>query len=101
MILIDDEPQGAVLGSIPGSVRQLPAVPIIDNPLRPVRETMPEVSGIIGDWPCAALPGEIAAGNIRALVNFGGSLIRSFPDANVLAPALKRLDVNVSFECRE
>jgi anaerobic selenocysteine-containing dehydrogenase len=53
---------------------------------------------LIGDWPCAALPGEIQAGNIRALVNFGGSLLRSFPDANVLAPALKKLEVNVDFE---
>jgi anaerobic selenocysteine-containing dehydrogenase len=56
------------------------------------------VSGIIGDWPCAALPGEIEAGNIRAVMNFGGSLIRSFPDANALAPALAKLDVHVTFE---
>lgn len=74
------------------------ALPIIDNPFTPGPPTMPGVSGIIGDWPCAALPGEIAAGNIRALVNFGGSLLRSFPDANVLAPALERLDVCVTFE---
>jgi anaerobic selenocysteine-containing dehydrogenase len=73
-------------------------LPIIDNPFSPGAPTMPDVSGIIGDWPCAALPGEIAAGNIRALVNFGGSIIRSFPDANVLAPALRRLEVNVNFE---
>jgi len=73
-------------------------LPVLDNPFTPGPPTMPEVSGIIGDWPCAALPGEIAAGNIRALVNFGGSLIRSFPDANVLAPALAQLEVNVDFE---
>jgi len=76
-------------------------LPIIDNPFSPGAPTMPEVSGIIGDWPCAALPGEIAAGNIRALVNFGGSLIRSFPDANVLAPALESLELNVNFEIIE
>ena len=73
-------------------------LPIIDNPFSPGPPTLPEVSGIIGDWPCAALAGEIAAGNIRAVVNFGGSLLRSFPDANVLAPALRQLDVNVDFE---
>ena len=72
--------------------------PIIDNPFTPGAPTMPEVSGLIGDWPCAALPGEIAAGNIRAVVNFGGSLIRSFPDANILAPALASLELNVDFE---
>jgi anaerobic selenocysteine-containing dehydrogenase len=76
-------------------------LPILDNPFSPGAPTMPEVSGIIGDWPCAALPGEIAAGNIRALVNFGGSLMRSFPDTNVLGPALQRLEVNVNFEIVE
>lgn len=73
-------------------------LPVIDNPFSPGPPTMPEVSGIIGDWPCAALPKEIEAGNIRAMMNFGGSLIRSFPDANVLAPALEKLDVHVTFE---
>jgi anaerobic selenocysteine-containing dehydrogenase len=87
----------------PGFITQFDSfeLPIIDNPFSPGAPSMPEVSGIIGDWPCAALPGEIAAGKIRALVNFGGSLIRSFPDANVLGPALKRLDVNVDFEIVE
>jgi anaerobic selenocysteine-containing dehydrogenase len=73
-------------------------LPILDNPFSPGAPTMPNVSGIIGDWPCAALPGEIAAGNIRALVNLGGSIVRSFPDANVLSPALQNLAVNVNFE---
>ena len=73
-------------------------LPIYDNPLTPGAPTMPEVSGIIGDWPCAALPGEIEAGNIRAFVNFGGSVMRSFPDANRLGPALAALDLHVSFE---
>ena len=87
----------------PGFITQFDSfeLPVIDNPFSPGAPTMPEVSGIIGDWPCAALPGEIAAGNIRALVNLGGSLMRSFPDANVLGPALKRLDVNVDFEVVE
>jgi anaerobic selenocysteine-containing dehydrogenase len=87
----------------PGFITQFDSfeLPIIDNPFSPGAPTMPEVSGIIGDWPCAALPGEIAAGNIRALVNLGGSLIRSFPDANVLGPALERLELNVDFEIVE
>lgn len=87
----------------PGFITQYDSfqLPIIDNPFSPGAPTMPDVSGIIGDWPCAALPGEIAAGNIRAVVNFGGSLIRSFPDANVLAPALKSLELNVTFEIVE
>jgi anaerobic selenocysteine-containing dehydrogenase len=56
------------------------------------------VLGIIGDWPCAVLPAEIEAGNIRGLVNFGGSLLRSFPDTNVLASALTKLELHVDTE---
>ena len=73
-------------------------LPLMVDPFTPGAPTMPDVRGIIGDWPCAALPGEIAAGNIRAMVNLGGSLLRSFPDANRLKPALEALDVCASFE---
>ena len=73
-------------------------LPVMDDPFSPGPPTMPDVSGIIGDWPCAALPGEITAGNIRAFVNLGGSMVRSFPDANRLVPALDMLDVLVSLE---
>ncbi|MET0365701.1 MAG: molybdopterin dinucleotide binding domain-containing protein [Sphingobium sp.] len=84
----------------PGFIVQFDSfeLPLIDNPFTPGPPTMPGVSGIIGDWPCAALPGEIEAGNIRALINLGGSIVRSFPDANVLIPALEKLEVNVDFE---
>ncbi len=73
-------------------------LPVMDNPYSPGPPTMPQVSGLIGDWPCAALAGEIAAGNIRALVNLGGSMIRSFPDANTLVPALEGLSVLATLE---
>ncbi len=84
----------------PGFITQYDSfeLPLIEEPFTPPAPTMPEASGIIGDWPCAALPGEIEAGNIRAFVNLGGSLIRSFPDANRLAPALAKLDTFISFE---
>jgi anaerobic selenocysteine-containing dehydrogenase len=60
----------------------------------------PDVKAVIGpgggpDWPCAVLPLEIEAGNIRALFNFGGSLLRSFPDTNRLKSALAQLDLYV------
>lgn len=84
----------------PGFITQFDSfeLPVLDNPFTPGPPTMPEVSGIFGDWPCAALPGEIEAGNIRAMMNFGGALIRSFPDANVLAPQLAGLDLHVTLE---
>lgn len=84
----------------PGFITQFDSfeLPVLDDPFTPGAPTMPEVSGIFGDWPCAALPGEIEAGNIRALMNFGGALLRSFPDANVLTPQLESLDLHVTFE---
>jgi anaerobic selenocysteine-containing dehydrogenase len=84
----------------PGFITQFDSfeLPVLDNPFTPGAPTMPEASGIFGDWPCAALPGEIEAGNIRAMMNFGGALARSFPDTNVLAPRLAGLDLHVSFE---
>jgi anaerobic selenocysteine-containing dehydrogenase len=53
----------------------------------------PELRGFMGEWPCAALPSEIAAGNIRAVLNLGGGLLTAFPDEHVLRPALAQLDV--------
>jgi anaerobic selenocysteine-containing dehydrogenase len=58
----------------------------------------PEVPGIIGDWPCAVLPDEIEAGNIRALFNFGGRMLRAFPDTNELERTLGKLELNVMAE---
>lgn len=60
----------------------------------------PDVKAVVGpgggpDWPCAVLPLEIEAGNIRALFNFGGSLLRSFPDTNRLKAALPKLELHV------
>ncbi|MCY4425601.1 MAG: molybdopterin-dependent oxidoreductase [Halieaceae bacterium] len=73
-------------------------LPLLDNPFTPGAPSMPQVSGLVGEWPCAALAGEIDAGNIRALINLGGSMLRSFPDANRLKPALEKLALNVTFE---
>ena len=68
------------------------------DPWTPGPTTRPDVLGIVGDWPCAVLPREIEAGNIRALLNFGGSLLRSFPDSNALASALTKLELHVNTE---
>ena len=72
-------------------------LPVMDA-WTPGPTTRPDVLGIIGDWPCAVLPAEIEAGNIRALMNFGGSLMRSFPDTNALGAALQKLDLHVNTE---
>ena len=72
--------------------------PVIDGSWTRGPTTRPEISGIVGDWPCAVLPPEIEAGNIRALMNFGGSILRSFPDTNALTAALKKLELHVNTE---
>lgn len=61
----------------------------------PGSKTRPEVAGVLGDWPCAVLPDEIEAGNIRGLFNFGGRLLRNFPDTARLSSALGELEFNV------
>ena len=73
---------------------ELPVFPA----LTPGSNVRPDVQGVMGDWPCAVLPLEIDAGNIRALFNFGGSLLRTFPDTNALKAALPKLDLNVVTE---
>ena len=84
----------------PGFINRLDTfeLPIFADPRHPGAPSRPDVPGMLGEWPCVALPDEIEAGNIRALINLGGSMVRSFPDANRLVPALEKLDVLATFE---
>jgi anaerobic selenocysteine-containing dehydrogenase len=84
----------------PGFVNQLDggALPVITDIFGPGPKSRPELRSIAGDWPCAALADEINAAHIRAFLNLGGNLIRSFPDANALRPALQKLDVFATLE---
>jgi anaerobic selenocysteine-containing dehydrogenase len=58
----------------------------------------PETRSMLDEWPCAALADEINAGNIRAVLNLGGSLVTGFPNADALVPALEKLDVLATIE---
>ena len=64
----------------------------------PGPRSRPEAQAFINEWPCAVLPDEIAAGNIRALINVGGSLVTSLPETGKLIPALKSLEVFATTE---
>jgi anaerobic selenocysteine-containing dehydrogenase len=64
----------------------------------PGPRSRPDAQAFLGEWPCAVLPDEIRAGNIRAFLNLGGSILASFPDFNVLEPALRSLDLLVTTE---
>jgi len=76
-------------------------LPIIEAPFGPGPATRPDLRSFVGDWPCAVVPAEIEAGNIRAFLNLGGAMIRSFPDANLLVGALQKLEVFATMEIIE
>jgi anaerobic selenocysteine-containing dehydrogenase len=69
-----------------------------DGSFGPGPRSRPGTQSFMAEWPCAALPDEIDAGNIRALLNLGGSLLTSFPDTTVLEPALRKLEVLATTE---
>ncbi len=64
----------------------------------PGPRSRPETQAFLREWPCAALPDEINAGNIRAFLNLGGSLLTAFPNTGSLLPALEKLDVLATTE---
>ena len=65
---------------------------------RPGPRSRPETKAFLREWPCATLGDEIEAGNIRALLNLGGSLLTGFPAADALRPALAKLEVLATAE---
>ncbi|KUI28016.1 molybdopterin oxidoreductase [Mycobacterium sp. IS-1742] len=75
----------------------LPVTPT-EGAFGPGPRSRPEAQAFINEWPCAVLPDEIAAGNIRALINVGGSLVTSFPETGKLVPALQSLEVFATTE---
>jgi anaerobic selenocysteine-containing dehydrogenase len=86
----------------PGFAYQLEAFELPISPpegsFGPGPRSRPETQAFLKEWPCAVLPDEINAGNIRAFLNLGGSLVTAFPNAGSLVPALKKLDVFVTTE---
>lgn len=68
---------------------------------RPGPESRPELRGTNGDYPCAAIPDEVAAGNLRAMMVYGGNLEVCLPETNRSYGALKQLEVLAVFDVRE
>jgi anaerobic selenocysteine-containing dehydrogenase len=100
MILTDSMNRPGGVWFHPGFLKRRDETPlaIVDQPFSPGPKSRPELRSFVGDWPCAALPDEIEAGNIRAFLNFGGAMARSFPDANALHPALRKLELFATFD---
>lgn len=103
MILTDSMNRPGGTWFHPGFNNRMDAVPlpIITEPFGPGPTSRPELPSFVGDWPCVALPDEINAGAIKAFINLGGSMIRSFPDANELGAALQKLEVFATLEILE
>jgi anaerobic selenocysteine-containing dehydrogenase len=53
----------------------------------------PDLPSRMGEYPCAALVDEIEAGNVRALIVFGGNPVSSFPQPERVRAAFGQLDV--------
>jgi anaerobic selenocysteine-containing dehydrogenase len=59
----------------------------------PSPSSRPEHTHFYGEYPSAILADEILAGNVRAVLCFGGNIASSFPDAARTEAALRSLDV--------
>jgi anaerobic selenocysteine-containing dehydrogenase len=100
MIITDSMNQSQGAWFHPGFIRPIDAfeLPLITDPFGPGPPNRPDMRGFLGDWPCAALIDEINTGHIKAFLNLGGSMVRSFPDTNALIPALRKLEVFATME---
>jgi anaerobic selenocysteine-containing dehydrogenase len=58
----------------------------------------PELASRFGEYPAIAIPDEIQAGNLRALLVFGGNPLSSLPDAPRARWALGQLEVLASLD---
>jgi anaerobic selenocysteine-containing dehydrogenase len=102
MILTDSMNRPGGFWFHPGFAHQLESfeLPLSppDGSFGPGPASRPETHAFLGEWPCAVLADEIRAGNIWAVLNFGGHLLTAFPEADVLEPALRELDVLATTE---
>lgn len=103
MVLTDSMNRPGGVWFHPGFFRLMDAAPV---PVFPPEgfffpsgpPSRPELPGFLGEWPCAALPTEIEAGSIRAVLNLGGGLLTAFPEESVMRRALGKLEVLATLE---
>lgn len=79
--------------------RDFPAAPE-EGWNRPGPESRPELRGTGGEYPCAAIPDEIAAKNLRAMLVWGGNLEVCLPETEKMYAALQQLEVLATFDIR-
>jgi anaerobic selenocysteine-containing dehydrogenase len=71
---------------------EIPPAPPTGWP-EPGPESRPELRGIAGEYPCAAMSDEIEAGHLRAIINIGGNMVNCMPETERTTASLKKLDV--------
>ena len=69
--------------------------------LQPGPESRPELRSTAMQYPCAAMSDEIKAGNLRAMINFGGNLDACMPENDRTIAALKKLEVLATIDIRQ
>jgi anaerobic selenocysteine-containing dehydrogenase len=72
----------------------------MDRVTGPPPRSRPEFQHAYGEYPSAVLSDEIRAGNVRALISFGGNVLASFPDTAKTRAALESLEVLAVTELR-
>ena len=65
------------------------------GPPEPGPPTRPDVRRLMGEYPAAVIPDEVAAGNLRALFVLGGNLATALADTDRVRAALGNLDLLV------
>ena len=73
------------------------AIPTVGPP-QPGPPSFPHIAPLMGEWPAVAVPAEIEAGRLRALIVLGGNLVTALPDTGRVLAALPRLDVLVTVD---
>jgi anaerobic selenocysteine-containing dehydrogenase len=86
----------------PGLLMQVDRLDLPPSPpggvVGPGPESRPELRSLRGEYPCVALPDEIAAGHVRALISFGGNVVAALPGTESLVAGLKKLEAVATFE---
>ncbi len=88
-----EHPDGAWFN--PGYLMRLDerTLPKADGSAGPGPASRPDLPGRFGELPCAALADEIEAGNVRALLVFGGNPVTALPETRRLTKAMARLEI--------
>jgi len=88
----------------PGNILQMDKMDIPPAPESgwqlPGPPSRPDMNAVCGEYPCAAIPDEIAAGNLRAMVVFGGNIEVCLPETGLTYSALQQLEVMATFDVR-